>query len=166
MKLQSLFDLYVTELHGLYDGERQIAKALPRMIDAASTDELKTALKDHLEQTQLHINRLEDVFEMHSEKVRGETCEGMAGIIKEGNGLLKQDAPKVLRDAALISAAQRIEHYEIAVYGCVRTYAEQLGFDRAARILQQTLTEEEDMDKRLTSIAQSRVNVEAAKAAR
>lgn len=166
MKLQSLFDLYVTELHDLYDGERQIAKALPRMIDAASTDELKTALKDHLEQTRLHINRLEDVFEMHSEKIRAETCEGMAGIIKEGNGLLKQDAPKVLRDAALIAAAQRIEHYEIAVYGCVRTYAEQLGFDRAARILRQTLTEEEDMDKRLTSIAQSRVNVEAAKAAR
>lgn len=166
MKLQSLFDLYLMELHDLYDGEHQILKALPKMIDAASETELKTALKDHLDQTQLHVNRLEDVFDMHSEKARGEACDGMAGIIKEGNGLMKQDAPKVLRDAALISAAQRVEHYEIAVYGCVKTYAGQLGFDRAARILQQTLSEEEEMDRRLTSIAQSRVNVEAAKSAR
>jgi ferritin-like metal-binding protein YciE len=166
MKMQSLFDLYMTELHDLYDSEHQIRKALPKMIDVASETELKAALKDHLEQTQLHVNRLEDVFEMHSEKAKGETCEGMAGIIREGNGLLKQDAPKILRDAALISSAQRVEHYEIAVYGCVKTWAEQLGFDRAARILQQTLSEEEEMDKRLTSIAQSRINAEAAKAAR
>jgi ferritin-like metal-binding protein YciE len=165
MKLQSLFNLYITELHDLYDSEHQIIKALPKMIDAASSDELKAALKEHLDQTTLHVNRLEDVFDMHSEKVRGETCEGMAGIIKEGNDLIKLDAAKVVRDAALISAEQRVEHYEIAVYGCVRTYAEQLGFDRAARILQQTLTEEEEMDRKLTSIAQSRVNVEAAKTA-
>lgn len=165
MKLNSLFDLYLAELHDLYDGERQIMKALPKMIEAASAEELRAALKEHLDQTQLHINRLEDIFDMHSEKAKPETCEGMAGIIKEGNNLLKQDAIKVVRDAALISAAQRVEHYEIAVYGCVRTYADQLGFDRAARILQETLGEEEEMDRRLTSIAQSRVNVEAAKTA-
>jgi ferritin-like metal-binding protein YciE len=165
MKLQSLFDLYRAELHDLYDSERQIIKALPKMIERASAPELVKALKDHLEQTQLHANRLEDVFDMHSEKASPDTCEGMAGIIKEGNDLLKVDAVNVVRDAALISAAQRIEHYEIAVYGCVRTYAEQLGFDRAARILQQTLGEEEEMDRTLTSIAQSRVNVDAAKTA-
>ena len=163
MKLQSLFDLYVTELHDLYDTENQIIKALPKMIEGASSEELRKAFEEHLDQTRLHLNRLEDVFDMHSEKPKGESCEGMAGIIKEGRDLLKQDAVNIVRDAALISAAQRVEHYEIAVYGCVRTYAEQLGFDRAARILQQTLQEEEEMDKRLTSIAQSRINVEAAR---
>jgi ferritin-like metal-binding protein YciE len=166
MKLQSLFDLYLTELHDLYDTEQQIIKALPKMIDGAASADLKTALQEHLEQTQLHRNRLEDIFDMHSEKPKAESCEGMAGIIKEGRDLLKQDAVPVVRDAALISAAQRVEHYEIAVYGCVRTYAEQLGFDRAARILQETLSEEEAMDKRLTGIAEGRVNTEAARATR
>jgi ferritin-like metal-binding protein YciE len=166
MKMQSLFDLYLTELRQLYGSEHQIIKVLPKMIEAASTEELTAALKEHLDQTTLHVNRLEDVFDMHSEKAKAEACEGMTGIIKEGNDLLKQDAVKVVRDAALISAAQRIEHYEIAVYGCVRTYAEQLGFDRAARILQQSLAEEEEMDRKLTSIAQSRVNVDAARTSR
>jgi len=163
MKLQSLFDLYILELRELYGGEHQIIKALPKMIEGASADDLVRALKEHLDQTQLHINRLEDVFDMHSEKARAGGSEGMAGIIKEGNDLLKQDAVRAVRDAALISTAQRIEHYEIAFYGCVRTYADQLGFDRAARILQQTLGEEEEMDRKLTSLAQTRINAEAAR---
>ncbi|HVW86633.1 MAG TPA: ferritin-like domain-containing protein [Bryobacteraceae bacterium] len=163
--MQSLFDLYVTELHDLYDAEHQILKALPKMIESATSDDLKKALQEHLDLTQIHSNRLEEVFEMHSEKVKGETCEGISGIVKEGRDLLKQDVPAMVRDAALISAAQRVEHYEIAVYGCVRTYADQLGFDRAARILQQTLQEEEEMDRKLTAIAQAKINVEAAKTA-
>lgn len=164
MKMQSLFNLYIAELHHLYDSEQQIIKALPKMIEAATAPELKTALQDHLDQTRLHFNRLEDVFDMHSEKPKADTCEGMAGIIKEGRDLLKQDAVSMVRDAALVSAAQRVEHYEIAVYGCVRTYAEQLGFERAARILQEILSEEEAMDRRLTELAQARINLEAAKA--
>jgi ferritin-like metal-binding protein YciE len=163
MKLQSLYDLYLTELHDLYDSEHQILKALPKMIEAASTAELRSALQEHLDLTQLHVNRLEGVFEMHSEKPKGDSCEGMSGIVKEGRDLLKQDAAKVVRDAALISAAQRVEHYEIAVYGCVETYAEQLGFDRAARVLHETLIEEEAMDRRLTELAKSRINAEAAR---
>jgi ferritin-like metal-binding protein YciE len=163
MKLQSLYDLYVAELHDLYDTEHQIAKALPKMVEAASSADLRTAFQDHLTQTQLHINRLESVFEMHGEKASGHKCDGIEGIIKEGRNLIKEDADPIVRDAALISAAQRVEHYEIAVYGCVRTYAEQLGFDRAARILQETLTEEEETDRKLTSIAQARINVEAAR---
>src|SRR5438105_7900284 len=114
----------------------------------------------------LHVNRLEDVFEMHSQKPRAESCEGMDGIIKEGKDLLKLDAVKVVRDAALISAAQRVEHYEIAVYGCVRTYARQLGHREAANLPDQTLHEESETDKKLTEIAENMVNLQAAGANR
>ena len=162
MRLQSLFDLYLTELRGLYDTENQIMKALPKMIDGASSDDLRTALRDHWDQTELHINRLEQVFEMHAEDPKGEKSGGMEGLIKEGNHLLAS-AEATVRDATLISVAQRIEHYEIASYGCVRTYAEHLGFERAAQILQETLLEEEETDRKLTAIAKSRVNVAAAR---
>jgi ferritin-like metal-binding protein YciE len=165
MKLSSLNDLYMIELRDLYDGEHQILKALPKMRDAATAPELRSAFEQHLEQTRGHVKRLEDIFEMHGAPVKGEKCEGIEGIIKEGKELMGKDAEPMVRDAALISAAQRVEHYEIAGYGCVRTYAEQLGFDRAARLLETTLQEEAETDKRLTSIAKSRVNVEAGRTA-
>jgi ferritin-like metal-binding protein YciE len=166
MKFQSLYNLYMAELHDLYDAERQITRALPKMIEAVSSDELRKALQEHLNQTQSHINRLESVFEMHAEHPKGEKCEGMEGIISEGRALLKQDADTVVRDAAIISAVQMVEHYEIAVYGCVRTYADQMGMDRAALVLAETLAEEEAMDKKLTAIAQTKINIEAARRAR
>lgn len=162
MNLKSLNELYLLELHTLYDAEQQILKALPKMVDASSASELKKAFQTHLEQTQLHVNRLEEVFEMHGEKNKGEKCAGLEGILKEGTELLKAHADPTIRDAALISAAQRVEHYEIAVYGCVRTWADQLGFERAAQVLQNTLSEEEETDRTLTLIAKSKVNVEAA----
>src|SRR5579884_3956302 len=115
MKFQSLFELYVNQLQDLYDAEHQIAKALPRMVESATSQELRTAFQEHLDQTQLHINRLEEVFEMHDARQKGETCDGMNGILKEGKDLLKHDESKIVLDAALIAAAQRVEHYEIAV---------------------------------------------------
>jgi ferritin-like metal-binding protein YciE len=164
MKTQSLYDLYLAELRDLYDMEHQILKALPKMIDAASADELKKAFRDDLDDTQVHVNRLDEVFQMHGEEPKGAACQGIEGILKEGKELIKADA--IVRDAALISVAQRIEHYEIAVYGCVRTYANQLGFDRAGQVLQNTLRDAEDTDRKLTSIAESGVNIEAAHGAR
>lgn len=165
MKMQTLNDLYLAELHDLYDAENQILKALPKMAETAASPELRTAFQEHLEETRTHVARLEEVFNMHGEKIKGDKCEGIEGILKEGKELMNADAQPMVRDAALISAAQRVEHYEIAAYGCVRTYAQQLGFERAANILQTTLQEEEQTDKRLTGIAESRVNVEAAHAA-
>lgn len=161
MKVQTLNALYLLELHSLYNAEQQIVKTLPKMVDAATSGELKKAFQTHLDQTQLHLNRLEEVFEMHAEKPTGEKCLGIEAILKEGIELLKADANAGVRDAGLISAAQRVEHYEIAVYGCVRTWAEQLGFDRAAQVLQTTLREEEEADQILTSIAKATVNIEA-----
>jgi ferritin-like metal-binding protein YciE len=164
MKMQTLYDLYLAELRDLYDTEHQVLKALPKMIDAATTDELKKAFRDDLDQAQMHVNRLDEVFRMHGEDPKAAQCQGIEGILKEGRELMKADA--TVRDAALISAAQRIEHYEIAVYGCARTYANQLGFDRAGQVLQNTLRDEEETDRKLTSLAESRVNIEAAHRAR
>jgi ferritin-like metal-binding protein YciE len=154
--------LYLLELHALYSAEQQILKALPRLIEASNSAELKTALTAHRDETNLHVNRLEEIFEMHAERLKGEPCPGVESILKEGDQLLKAHADSAVRDAAIISAAQRVEHYEIAVYGCVRTWAEQLGFDRAAQVLETTLREEEKADQILTSIAKSTVNVAAA----
>ncbi|HCC59529.1 MAG TPA: ferritin-like domain-containing protein [Solibacterales bacterium] len=165
MKMQTLNDLYLTELHDLYDAENQILKALPKMAESASSAELRSAFQEHLDQTRTHVARLEEIFTMHGEKIKGEKCAGIEGILKEGKELMDEDAQPMVRDAALIAAAQRVEHYEIAVYGCVRTYAQQLGFDRAANLLQTTLREEEQTDKKLTGIAESRVNVEATRTA-
>ncbi|MES1257050.1 MAG: ferritin-like domain-containing protein [Acidobacteriota bacterium] len=162
MKIQSLYDFYLIELHNLYDAERQIVKALPKMIDASTSAELKGAFRTHLDQTQLHVNRLEEVFEMHAETPKAEKCYGMEGILKEGQDLLKANIDPNVRDAALISAAQRVEHYEIATYGCVCTWADLLGFDRAAQVLRSTLEEEVAADGLLNSIAKSKVNAEAA----
>jgi ferritin-like metal-binding protein YciE len=164
MKLNSLHDLYLAELQDLYDAENQIIKALPKMAEEASSTDLRTALEEHLEQSREHVRRLEQVFRMHGEEVKSEKCEGVRGIIEEGKDMLKKDAAPMVRDAAIIGAAQRVEHYEMAAYGCVRTYAEELGHTEAARLLQQTLNEEGEADKLLTSIAEKR-NVEAIRTA-
>ena len=165
MKLNSLHDLYVVELKDLYNGEQQIIKALPKMAEAASSSELRTAFEHHLEQTREHLRRLEQIFQNLDESPKGQTCVGLEGIIEEGEDLMDEDAPETVCDAALIASAQRVEHYEIAGYGTVRTYARQLGYNDAAELLQRTLDEEGETDKKLTTIAESRVNVEARRTA-
>jgi len=155
MKLESLHDLYIKELHDLYDAENQIVKALPKMIEAANSSQLRNALAEHLDQTRDQVVRLEQVFRLHNEEVEGEKCKGIAGIIDEGKDILKHDENADVRDAGIISAAQRVEHYEMAAYGTVRTWAKQMGHTQSAGLLQQTLDEEGEADKRLTEIAMS-----------
>jgi ferritin-like metal-binding protein YciE len=160
MKLQTLHDLYVAELRDLYSAENQILKALPRMAKKASSPDLKRAFEEHLEQTQGHVERLEEVFEKLDVKPRGKKCKAMEGLIEEGKEVMEEAGEDVL-DAALIAAAQKVEHYEMASYGCARTYARLLGDAEAADLLQQTLDEEGETDKRLTQLAESHINVEA-----
>jgi ferritin-like metal-binding protein YciE len=164
--LESLHDLYLSELGDIYSAEEQIIKALPKMIDKAQNPELRQALEDHLEETRSHVARLDQVFEMHGESVQKQKCKGMEGVLKEGDELVGKDAPPAVRDAAIISAAQRVEHYEMAAYGTVRTWAEQLGHEKAAAVLQETLDEEMSADEKLSDIAASSVNTEAARTAR
>jgi ferritin-like metal-binding protein YciE len=163
MKLESLNDLYISELRDLYSAEDQIVKALPKVIEKTTSPELRQALTDHLEETRGHVARLEEIFEMHGEEAKKQKCKGMQGVLAEGEELMGYDATPEVRDAAIISACQRVEHYEIAAYGTVRTYAEQLGHERAAAVLQETLDEEMAADEKLTDIAASRVNLEAAR---
>jgi ferritin-like metal-binding protein YciE len=166
MKLSSLHDLYVEELKDLYNAEGQILKALPKMAEAAQAAELRAAFETHLQETRQQVERLEQIFRALDESPKGAKCEGMKGIIDEGEDLIDDDAPKSVNDAALIASAQRVEHYEMASYGTVRTFARQLGYDDHARLLQETLEEEGNADKKLTSIAESRVNVDATRTAR
>jgi ferritin-like metal-binding protein YciE len=160
MKLENLQQLYLKELRDLYDAENQITDALPKLIDAAHNSELKNALQEHLNVTQSQITRLEQIFQSLNEKPGGETCKGMKGVIKEGDEIVSAGGDPSTVDAGIISAAQRVEHYEMAGYGTVRTYAKLLGQEEHARLLQQTLDEEEEADQTLTHIA-STVNVEA-----
>ncbi len=161
MKVENLRDLYVEELQDLYNSENQIIKALPKMIKAANSTELKDALQEHLEVTKEQSSRLEDIFSKLDEDPEGKKCKGMEGLLKEGDEVIKEDMDEDVRDAAIISAAQRVEHYEIAGYGCVRTYANLLGEEEAAGILEEILSEEKEADSKLTSLAES-INVEAA----
>lgn len=161
MQLETLHDLYLTELRDLYSAENQIVKALPKVIEKTTNPELRQALESHLEETRGHVTRLEEVFQMHGEEAKKQKCKGMQGVLDEGEEMLGYDAPPEVRDAAIISACQRVEHYEMAAYGSVRTYAEQMGHERAAALLQQTLDEEKEADEKLTDIAESRVNIEA-----
>jgi ferritin-like metal-binding protein YciE len=161
MKMESLHDLYLSELSDLYSAEKQIVKALPKMIAKTESPELRQALEDHLEETKGHVERLEQVFEMHGESPKRQKCKGMEGVLAEGDEMVGHDATPAVRDAAIISAGQRVEHYEMAAYGTVRTYAEQLGHGKAAAVLQETLDEERAADEKLTSIATRRVNIEA-----
>ncbi len=160
MKLENLHQLLVKDLRDLYDAEDQITEALPKMIEAAQYPQLKSALQEHLDITRQQIARLDRIFGLLNEKATGETCKGMKGVIKEGSDLLSQGGDSTVVDAGIISPAQHVEHYEIAGYGTVRTYAQLLGRTDIAQLLQQTLQEEKDADETLNQIAQS-VNVEA-----
>ncbi len=161
MKLESLNDLYLAELKDLYSAEDQIIDALPKIIDKVHSPGLRQALESHLEETRGHVSRLEQVFEMSGQPAKKQKCKGMAGLLDEGDELIGTDAAPAVRDAAIIAACQRVEHYEIAAYGTVRTYADQLGLTRAASVLQQTLDEESAADEKLTSLANQSVNMEA-----
>jgi len=161
MKLESLKDLYLEQLRDLYSAETQLVDALPKMAEAATAPDLKKGFNDHLRQTQEHVRRLERVFKDLNEDPKGETCEGMKGLIKEGSEMAKMKGEDAARDAGLIAAAQRVEHYEIAAYGTVRTYAELLGHDQHVSLLEKTLNEEEETDERLTQLAESHINEEA-----
>jgi ferritin-like metal-binding protein YciE len=160
-KLNSLDDLLVHELQDIYNAEGQILKALPKMIKAASHPELQSAFEEHLEQTEGQVERLDQVFKLLGVPAKGRKCEGMAGLIAEGQKVMEEDADASVLDAALIAAAQKVEHYEIASYGCVCTYAEMLGYDQVHDLLGQNLEEEETTDEKLSELAESVVNVDA-----
>jgi ferritin-like metal-binding protein YciE len=161
MNKNDLHELYIEQLRDLYSAENQLVKALPKMAEATTTDELRTAFEEHLEQTQGHVQRLETIFENLGEKPTGEKCKGMEGLVAEGSEVIENDDFEgELKDAALIAAAQRVEHYEIAGYGTVRTFASLLEDDEAVELLEQTLEEEKETDQKLTEIAES-VNLEA-----
>lgn len=162
MKLESLEDLFVEQLRDLYNAEQQLVKALPKLEKAATAPELKKAFREHLQQTKQHVERLKTAFAELELKPGGETCEAMQGLVKEGEEVIKAQADDDVRDAALIAAAQRVEHYEISGYGTARTFAVKLGRPKIARQLQITLNEEGDTDRLLTEIAESTVNESAA----
>ncbi len=160
LKVESLHQLFVKELRDLYDAENQITEALPEMIESASASELKEALEEHLEVTKEHVERLDRIFGLLQYKASRSTCKGIKGIISEGSELVSGKGDPSIIDAGIIAVAQKVEHYEIAAYGTVRTYAELLGKREIAQLLQETLEEEKDADTVLSSIARS-VNVEA-----
>jgi|SRR5450631_561814 ferritin-like metal-binding protein YciE len=165
MELETLQELFVDELKDLYSAENQITKALPKMAKIATSEELKKGFLEHLAQTKGHISRLESIFGELDQSPKGKKCKGMEGLLTEGGELMKEDAEPEVMDAGLISAAQRVEHYEIAAYGTVRTYAELLGLKKAVKLLQETLDEEKATDEKLTGLAQA-INVAAEQPAR
>jgi ferritin-like metal-binding protein YciE len=164
MELDSLRELFVEQLQDLYSAENQILKALPKMIKTAKSEQLKAGFQEHLQQTEQQVKRLEQIFDKLDEEPEGKKCKGMEGLLKEGEELMGKDADEDVMDAGLISAAQHVEHYEIAGYGTVRTYAELLGEKEAVQLLQTTLDEEKQTDQKLTQLA-SKINVQAEKAA-
>jgi ferritin-like metal-binding protein YciE len=159
--MKNLNDLLVHELKDLYSAEKQLLKALPKMAKAAEHSELRQALEDHLGETEEHVGRLEKMFDELHVAMRAPKCKAMEGLIEEGRDVLEEDMEGDVRDAAIICAAQRVEHYEIAGYGCARTFARMLGHDAMADMLQQTLDEEKAADEKLTQIAMQGVNEEA-----
>ena len=161
MKIDSLRTLWIEEMRDLYNAENQLLKALPKMAKRASTPELKEAFESHLEETNGHVERLEEIFTRLGKKPSGKTCKAMKGLIEEGSEMMAEDGPASVIDAGLIAAAQRVEHYEIAGYGVARTFASTLGEDGAEGLLQETLDEEGAADKKLTEIAESIVNEDA-----
>jgi ferritin-like metal-binding protein YciE len=161
MTLDTLKDLYVSQLKDLYSAEKQLTEALPKMAQAATHPQLQKAFAFHLSETEVHLQRLSDIFHKLGVNPGNHVCKAMKGLIEEGNELAKEDGDKDVIDAGLIAAAQRVEHYEMAGYGCVRTYAEMLGETEALEVLQTTLNEEGATDKKLTEIAVNVVNVRA-----
>ena len=159
--LDTLDDLLFFELKDLYDAEQRLCEAIPTMADAATSPALAQAFRTHLEQTRRHVSRLEQAFVDLGRSVARETCDAMKGLIKEGSEIVDAVGDSDVRDAALIAAAQRVEHYEIASYGSARTFAQRLGHTNVARLLQTTLDEEKETDQRLTQLAEERINVRA-----
>lgn len=161
----TLHDAFLDELRDLYDAEKQLTKALPKLAKTASSPRLREAFESHLEETRGHVERLEEVFEELDQKARGKHCDGIAGIIEEGKSIMDEDFDDATMDACLIAAGQRAEHYEIGAYGTVIAWAEAMGHKRAVSLLQQNLNEEKAADKKLSSLAESGINRQAAKAA-
>jgi ferritin-like metal-binding protein YciE len=161
----TLHDAFIDELRDAYHAEKQVTKALPKMIKAASSDELREAFENHLEETKGQIARLEEVFQSLDEPVKAKKCDGMAGIIEEGKSAMEEDFDDLTMDATLIASAQRVEHYEMAAYGTLVAWAEAMGHTEAARLLQETLEEEKAADKKLSGLAEGGINQSAADAA-
>jgi ferritin-like metal-binding protein YciE len=161
MPIDDLEGLFIEELKDLHSAEAQIVKALPKMVKAASSPPLKAAFESHLEETVQHVERLNRIFETHGLSPKGKTCKGMAALLEEGQDVIDAEIPPEVKDAALIAAAQRVEHYEMAVYGSLRTFAQILNDTQSAKLLQQTLEEEGKTDRELTQLAQWKINVAA-----
>jgi ferritin-like metal-binding protein YciE len=161
-ELNSFNDLFVQQIEDLYDAEQQLTKALPKMIDAANSPQLKQAIQSHLQETEGHVSRLEQIFREVNRDPKRETCAAMKGLISEGETMIKAKGDADVKDAALIAAAQRVEHYEISGYGTARAFARRLGLNQAVTLLDQTLQEEKAADEKLNSIAESGVNQQAA----
>jgi ferritin-like metal-binding protein YciE len=161
MKLNSLQELYIEQLQDLHSAETQLVEALPKMVASATAPELRQAFDMHLNQTKTHVLRLEQILRDLDQRATGKTCKAMQGLIAEGKDLMRERGDAAVLDAGMIAAAQRIEHYEIAGYGCARTYATQLGRSQDAQLLEQTLAEEKSADSKLTTIAESTINIEA-----
>jgi|SRR5579872_1005936 len=162
MKVEKIDDLFLAQIKDIYDAEKQLVKAIPKMAKASSSEELRQGFQEHLEQTKGHVSRLEQIFDQLGQKASGTKCKGMAGLIEEGEEIVEEVEQSPLRDAGLIAAAQKVEHYEIASYGTLRTFAQMLGHRQAERLLEQTLEEEKETDQKLTELAESMVNEEAA----
>ncbi len=162
MKATTLKDVYVDELRDLYNAEQQLIKALPKMAKAATSEDLRQGFEEHLEQTKGHARRLEEIFQALGESIKGKKCKGIEGIVAEGAEVMSEDYEGAVMDAAIISAAQRVEHYEIAAYGSVHAYSTILGETDAADLLEQTLNEEKETDQKLTDLSES-INEEASR---
>ncbi len=160
MKHNELKELYIDELRDLYDAENRLVKALPKLAKASSSEKLREGFESHLEQTRGHVDRLKEILDALGEKPTGKTCAGMAGLVKEGDEMMGEDFSDEVMDAALISAAQRVEHYEIAAYGCLSAWAQLLGESEANALLEKTLEEEKETDQKLTELSEE-INVEA-----
>lgn len=161
MEIDSLRKLYVDELKDLYSAEKQILQALPKMAKKAKNEQLKKGFETHLEETRVQVERLDQIFELLGKSPRGKKCKGMEGLLEEGKEMMQEDMEPEVMDAALIASAQKVEHYEISGYGTVRTYAQLLGENQHVKLLQQTLEEEGNTDKKLTQLAESTINIEA-----
>jgi ferritin-like metal-binding protein YciE len=161
MKIENMEELFLQQIEDLYDAEKRLVKALPKMAEASTSVMLKQAFESHLQQTEGHVSRLETIFRQLNKPAKGETCDAMKGLVSEGEDMVSHIDESPLRDAGLIASANRVEHYEIAAYGSARTFAQTLGLSQAAALLEQTLQEEKEADQKLTQLAQHMVNDEA-----
>jgi ferritin-like metal-binding protein YciE len=161
MKIETMEDLFLEQVEDLYDAERRLVKALPKMAEASTSQALRQAFESHLLETEGHVGRLESIFRALGQDPKAQTCDAMKGLVSEGEDIIGDIEQSSLRDAGIIAAANRVEHYEIAAYGSARTFAQILGLNEAASLLEQTLQEERNADRKLTQIAESMVNDEA-----